>query len=93
MASVKSESDLHRVGAVAGRTVIDHFDVVAVRIEHKGAVVARVVGAFAGRAVVGAAGGDRGAVEGIDGGAVAGLEGQVVAAGQLAGGGLAAGAG
>ena len=47
---MKSESDLHRVGAVAGRTVIDHFDVVAVRIEHKGAAVARVVGAFAGRA-------------------------------------------
>lgn len=73
--------------------MVDHLDVVAIGVEHEGTVVAGVVGAFAGRAVVGATGGDRRRVERIDGGTVAGLEGQVVAAGQLAGGGLAAGTG
>jgi hypothetical protein len=53
---------------LAGRgsaVVVDDLDVVAVRVEHEGAVVARVVhGALAGGAVVLVARGERGGVEG-----------------------------
>jgi hypothetical protein len=59
------------VGGLAGDgsvVVVDDFDVVAVGVEHEGAVVARVVrGAFAGGAVVLVACGERGGVEGLDG--------------------------
>ena len=53
------------------------LDVVAIRIEHEGAVVAGVVMSLARSTVVPATGGQRGAVEGIDGRAILGLEGQV----------------
>ena len=47
--------------------VVDHLDVVAVRVEHERAVVARVVDRpFAGRAVVAIAGLEGGAVERVD---------------------------
>ena len=62
----------------SGRLVADGLDVVAVGVEHVGAVVVRVVDlAHAGGAVVGAAGLERGGVEGVDGGAVGRLEGDV----------------
>src|SRR5215210_1068138 len=51
----------------ASRAMEDGLDVVAVRIQHEGPVVARVVElADAGRAVVGAAGGERRRVERVD---------------------------
>ena len=53
----------------------DGLDVVAVGVEHEGAVVARVVvRTFARRAVVATAGGEGGAVEGVHGGAIAGRD-------------------
>jgi hypothetical protein len=55
-------------GGLAGHglaVVVDDLDVVAVRVEHEGAVIARVVhGARAGGAVVLVARGERGGVEG-----------------------------
>jgi hypothetical protein len=46
--------------------MVNRLDVVAVRVQHKGRVIARVVFAFAGRAVVGAAGGKGRFVKGFD---------------------------
>jgi hypothetical protein len=57
--------------------MVDRLDVVAVRVQHKGAVVARVVFPLARRAVVGAARGQGRFVKGFDGGLVLGLESQV----------------
>jgi hypothetical protein len=58
------------------------FDVVAVGVEHEGAVVMRVVvRPQPGRTVVGTAGGQRCGMEGIDRGAVGRRPAQVAAAG------------
>ena len=46
--------------------MVDGLHVVAVRVEHVGGVVARVIAALAGRAVVAAAGGERRLVERAD---------------------------
>ena len=51
--------------------MIDDFDVVAIGVEHEGAVIARVVRTFAGRSVVDAAGCDGGSVECVDGRGIA----------------------
>ena len=57
------------------RRVADGLDVVAVGVEHVGAVVVGVVDlADPGRAVVGPAGGERGGVERVDGRAIGGRE-------------------
>src|SRR5829696_7316537 len=59
----------------ARAVVVDHLDVVAVRVEHVRAVVAGVVvRTFAGAAAVAVAGGGRRPVEGVDGGVVGGRE-------------------
>ena len=64
-----------------GRAVADGLDVVAVGIEHEGAVVAGVVDrAQAGGAVVPAAGGQSRGVEGVDEVVRAGAEAEVEAA-------------
>src|SRR4051812_20233391 len=61
------------IGPMANR-----FEVVAGRVDDKGAVVAGViVRARTGCAVVLGAGGDRGAMEGVDGGAIFGHEREV----------------
>ena len=57
---------------------VEHrLDVVPVRIEHEGRVVAGVVVAFTRRAVVAPARGERGAMEGLHRLAIGRLEGQV----------------
>jgi hypothetical protein len=61
--------------------VADGLDVVAVRIEHEGAVIVRVImRPQAGSAMVRAAGGERGFVEFVDRGAVGRREGDMQAA-------------
>jgi hypothetical protein len=50
--------------------VADPLDVVALRVEHEGAVVVLVVPAHARRSVVRAAGGEAGGVERVDGRAI-----------------------
>ena len=55
----------------------DGLDVVSVRIELEGGIVAGVIGAFARAAVVATAGVERGGVEGVDGGPVPCLEREV----------------
>jgi hypothetical protein len=62
---------------------MDGFDVVAVRIEDEGGVVALAVGAWPGSPVVAAAGGEGGGVERVDGGLVDGVEGDVDAEDRL----------
>jgi hypothetical protein len=63
------------IGSAA--VVVDDLDVVAVRVEHEGAVVARVVdGALAGGAVVLVARGERGGVERPHGGVLVRGEGE-----------------
>ena len=57
--------------------MVDGLDVVAVRVEEEGGIVAGVVGALAGGAVVTAARGEAGGVEAPDRLAVGGLEGEV----------------
>lgn len=55
------------------RCVAHRLDIAAIGIEHKGAVVVRMImGAQTRRAVVPAAGGDCGAVKGVDGAAIIG---------------------
>ena len=62
----------------------DGLDVVAVGVEHVGAVVGRVVDlADAGGAVVGAAGLEGGGVEGVDRRAIGRREGDVEAVGEF----------
>src|SRR5262245_55694380 len=75
------------VMSVSLRGVADGFDVVAVGVEHEGAVVVLVVvRPQPGRAVVGGAGAERGRVEGVDLRARVGLEAHVqLAAHDLAG--------
>jgi hypothetical protein len=64
--------------------VADGLDVVAVRIEHEGAVVTRVIdGPRSGLAVVAPAGGERGRVKGVDGGVIGGGEGDMGRRGRL----------
>jgi hypothetical protein len=65
VASFSVRRDDDRRGRASRRAVEDGLDVVAVRIEHEGRVVTRVVGALARRAVVAPAGVEGGAVEGL----------------------------
>lgn len=85
-----SESDPYGVGAPLCLAAIDGFDVVAIGVEHKGSVVARMVRPFARGSVVRPSRLETRNIEAIDGVTVLGLECDVLAAGQLAGG-LAAG--
>jgi hypothetical protein len=59
------------------RAMADRFDVVAIRVEHKGGVVARVIGAFTRRAMVATTCGECGLIEGLHRGLIRGLEGEV----------------
>src|SRR5690554_4914283 len=69
------------------------FDVVAVRVEHKGAVIAGMVITKARRTIILAAVGERCLVEGIDHGLIPSLESQMMPTGQLTRCGGAVGAG
>ena len=66
-----------RRGRAPRRPVVHGLDVVPIRVEHVGAVVARVVVALAGSAVVLPARGDRGSVEALHGLLVLGREREV----------------
>lgn len=57
--------------------MVNRFDVVAIRVEHKGSVVARVVRALTRWSVVLATCAERGPVESLNGGAIGGLEGEM----------------
>src|SRR5918996_6187617 len=75
----------HDGRARAGRGPMeDGFDVIPVRVEHVGGVVARVIFALAGSSVVTTARSDRGGVEAVDGLVVRRLKGEVKASGRLA---------
>ncbi|MBB5734963.1 hypothetical protein FHT09_000662 [Xanthomonas arboricola] len=79
-----SERDLHRIGTALRRTMEHRLDVVAIGVEHKRSVIARVIRAHARRAVVAAAMGEGGLMERMHHGHVMRLEGQMVAAGEFA---------
>ncbi|MND72452.1 hypothetical protein D3C80_640020 [compost metagenome] len=76
--------NLHRFRTACCLAVIHSFDIVAVRVEDKGGVVAGVIDPLAGGAVVLAAVGEGRLVEAIHHGPVLCLEGEVMAAGQYA---------
>jgi len=60
-------------GELSLRRVAHRFDVVAIGIEHEGAVLTgMIVGADAGRAIIASARGHRRLVEGVDRGAIPG---------------------
>ena len=63
--------------------MVDGFDVVAVRIEDEGGIVARMIAAFPGSSVVAPARGDGCCIERIDRGSAARLEGEVGSAAYL----------
>src|SRR5215813_4651851 len=59
--------DLRDQAPISSRRVADRLDIMAVRIEHKGAVVIRMIlRPHAGRAIVLGAGGNRSAIEFVD---------------------------
>src|SRR5947208_11269880 len=90
-ASVRTRSRTSRCSSLSGSlgtarrlvpVVADSLDVVAVRVEDEGAVVARVVVALARASVVAVAGRERGAVELVDGLVVGRRKGHVQLLGQ-----------
>jgi len=74
----------YAVGRALGLAVEDRFDIVAVRVQQEGGVVAGVIGPLPRRAVVGSARRQSRRVEGLDHGPVPGLEGQMAAPGRSA---------
>src|SRR5690348_11553677 len=81
---VMSEAHGHGLGGLLRFAVEHDFDVVAIGIQHEGAVVAGMILALAGRAEVAAARREGGMIEALHGLPVLALESQVHAAGQLA---------
>lgn len=74
--------NLHRLRAALCLTVINRFDIITIRVEHKGGVIAGMIDPLAGGAVVLAAMGERRLIEAIHHGPVLCLKGEVVATGQ-----------
>jgi len=76
--------DHHRFRTALCLAVIHRFDIIAVRVEHKGGVVAGMIMALTGGAVVLAAVGQRRLIEARHHGVVLRLKGEMMAAGQYA---------
>ena len=72
----------HRWNTALCLTVINRFDIIAIRIEDKGGVVAGMIITLTGRAVIFAAVGQRGLIKAIHHGAIFCLKGEMVATSQ-----------